>query len=58
MGRSTLHAATVAEEPRKELATYRFVREREAVGLGPFGAGAAPAPGCAKPSTAGRAELE
>jgi hypothetical protein len=41
--RSTLHAATVDEEAREELATGRFVREREAVGLGPFGAGAAPA---------------
>jgi hypothetical protein len=41
--RSTLHAATVDEEAREELATGRFLREREAVGLGPFGAGAAPA---------------
>jgi hypothetical protein len=41
--RSTLHAATVDEEAREELATGRFVREREAVGLGPFG-GAAEAP--------------
>jgi hypothetical protein len=40
--RSTLHAATVDEEAREELVTGRFVREREAVGLGPFGAGAAP----------------
>ncbi|MEA2400017.1 MAG: hypothetical protein QOK00_420 [Thermoleophilaceae bacterium] len=42
--RSTLHAAAVDEEAREELARGRFVREREAVGLGPFGAGAAPAP--------------
>jgi hypothetical protein len=35
--RSTLHAAAVDEEAREELATGRFVREREAVGLGPFG---------------------
>jgi hypothetical protein len=41
--RSTLHAASVDEEAREELAKGRFVREREAVGLGPFGAGAAPA---------------
>ena len=43
--RSTLHAATVDEEAREELARGRFVREREAVGLGPFGAGAAPPAG-------------
>jgi hypothetical protein len=36
--RSTLHAAAVDEEAREELAKGRFVREREAVGLGPFGA--------------------
>jgi hypothetical protein len=42
--RSTLHAATVDEEAREELAKGRFVREREAVGLGPFGAGAVAAP--------------
>jgi hypothetical protein len=36
--RSTLHAATVDEEAREELSNGRFVREREAVGLGPFGA--------------------
>ena len=43
--RSTLHAAAVDEEAREELATGRFVREREAVGLGPFGAAAvAPRP--------------
>jgi hypothetical protein len=41
--RSTLHAASVDEEAREELTRGRFVREREAVGLGPFGAGAAPA---------------
>jgi hypothetical protein len=40
--RATLHAATVDEAAREELAKGRFVREREAVGLGPFGAGAAP----------------
>ena len=34
--RSTLHAAAVDEEAREELAKGRFVREREAVGLGPF----------------------
>jgi hypothetical protein len=34
--RATLHAAAVQEEAREELATGRFVREREAVGLGPF----------------------
>jgi hypothetical protein len=38
--RSTLHAATVDEEAREELTRGRFVREREAAGLGPFGAGA------------------
>jgi hypothetical protein len=38
--RSTLHAAAVDEEAREELAKGRFVREREAVGLGPFGAAA------------------
>jgi hypothetical protein len=44
--RSTLHAATVDEEAREELAKGRFVREREAVGLGPFGgAPAVPARG-------------
>ena len=47
--RSTLHAATVDEEAREELARGRFVREREAAGLGPFGAAAAlPAKGRAK----------
>lgn len=35
--RSTLHAAAVDEEARTELEKGRFVREREAVGLGPFG---------------------
>jgi hypothetical protein len=38
--RSTLHAATVDEEAREELTRGRFVREREAAGLGPFGAAA------------------
>jgi hypothetical protein len=42
--RSTLHAATVDEEAREELARGRFVREREAVGLGPFGAASGVAP--------------
>jgi hypothetical protein len=48
--RSTLHAATVDEEARDQLTKGRFVREREAVGLGPFGAAApvAPARGRAK----------
>jgi len=46
--RSTLHAASVDEEAREELARGRFVREREAVGLGPFGGGAAPTPAPAK----------
>jgi hypothetical protein len=36
--RSSLHAASVDEEVREELASGRFVREREAVGLGAFGA--------------------
>lgn len=39
--RGTLHAAAVDEEARDELATGRVVRERDAVGLGPFGAAAA-----------------
>jgi hypothetical protein len=43
--RSTLHSAAVDEEAREELAAGRFVREREAVGIGPFGAGAVAAPG-------------
>jgi hypothetical protein len=34
--RATLHAAAVQEDAREELAAGRFVREREAVGLGPF----------------------
>jgi hypothetical protein len=42
--RSTLHAATVDDEARDELAKGRFVREREAVGLGPFGGGVVAAP--------------
>jgi hypothetical protein len=42
--RSTLHAAAVDEEARDELAKGRFAREREAVGLGPFGAAAPVAP--------------
>jgi hypothetical protein len=36
--RATLHAASVDAEAREELASGRFVREREAVGLGTFGA--------------------
>jgi hypothetical protein len=52
--RSTLHAAAVDEEAREELARGRFVREREAVGLGPFGAGAAPAPAKGDGAAAGR----
>jgi hypothetical protein len=58
--RSTLHAAAVDAEVREELAAGRFVREREAVGLGSFGAGgsgdapsaAPPAPRSARSSTA------
>jgi hypothetical protein len=55
--RSTLHAASVDEEAREELATGRFLREREAVGLGPFGAAppAAPAGGGTKQRERGRA---
>jgi hypothetical protein len=51
--RATLHAAAVQEEVREELAAGRFIREREAVGLGPFGselaAAAAAGPPAAKP---------
>jgi hypothetical protein len=36
--RSTLHAAAVDEEARAELEAGRFIREREAAGLGPVGA--------------------
>jgi hypothetical protein len=47
--RSTLHAAAVDEEAREELAAGRFVREREAAGLGPLGAAPAlPAKGRTK----------
>ncbi len=58
--RSTLHAAAVEEEARAELAAGRFVREREAVGLGSFGsgdaqAGEAPAPKSGRASTSARA---
>jgi hypothetical protein len=45
--RATLHAASVDAEAREELAERRFLREREAVGLGTFGttdAGVAEAP--------------
>jgi hypothetical protein len=45
--RATLHAAVVEDEVREELAAGRFVREREAVGLGlvepPSGSTTAPA---------------
>lgn len=37
--RATLHAAALDDEARAELETGRFTREREAVGLGAFGAG-------------------
>jgi hypothetical protein len=47
--RSTLHAAAVDEEAREELARGRFVREREAVGLGPFGAAAVAPPTKTRP---------
>jgi hypothetical protein len=47
--RSTLHAAAVDEEAREELTKGRFVREREAVGLGPFGAAPVAAPAKARP---------
>src|SRR5918997_3176653 len=58
--RSTLHAAAVDAEVREELAAGRFVREREAVGLGSFGSGATddapsaspPAPRSSRSSTA------
>jgi hypothetical protein len=42
--RGTLHAAALDAEVRDELAAGRVVREREAAGLGPFGAAAAAAP--------------
>jgi hypothetical protein len=41
--RATLHAAALDEEARIELETGRFTREREAVGLGAFGAAGASA---------------
>jgi hypothetical protein len=47
--RSTLRAAAVDEEAREELAKGRFVREREAVGLGPFGAEAVAPPPKTRP---------
>jgi hypothetical protein len=53
--RSTLHAASVDEEAREELVAGRFIREREAVGLGPFG-GEAPALGRAKRAAGGGAK--
>ncbi len=42
--RGTLHAAAVDEDARQELAAGRVVREREAAGLGAFGAGVAAPP--------------
>jgi hypothetical protein len=48
--RATLHAAAVDEEARAELESGRFVKEREAVGLGAFGT--APAGGAATPTRA------
>jgi hypothetical protein len=47
--RATLHAAAVEDEAREELAAGRFVREREAVGLGTFGAADPDAPPAARP---------
>jgi hypothetical protein len=47
--RATLHAAAVEEEAREELAAGRFVREREAVGLGTFGGADPDAPPAAQP---------
>lgn len=49
--RATLHAAAVQEEAREELAAGRFTREREAVGLGPFGSELAGAPAPAEPAS-------
>ena len=46
--RATLHAATVEDEARDELAAGRFVREREAIGLGAL-AGDSDAPSTARP---------
>jgi hypothetical protein len=54
--RSTLHAATVDEDARDELAAGRFVREREAVGLGPFGAAPDTAPARRRTKPASRAK--
>ncbi|HEV3377772.1 MAG TPA: hypothetical protein VG126_10900, partial [Thermoleophilaceae bacterium] len=51
--RATLHAASVDDEAREELARGRFVREREAAGLGPLGAGTT-----ATPARPGRAPGE
>jgi len=62
--RATLHAAAVQEEAREELAAGRFVREREAVGLGPFDsepagtAEAAPAERSRSPTKGGRARAK
>jgi hypothetical protein len=49
--RATLHAAALDEETRIELETGRFTREREAVGLGAFGAPGGGAPGGAPAPT-------
>jgi hypothetical protein len=58
--RATLHAAAVDDEAREELAAGRFVREREAVGLGPFGEGmpATGSPGKRAPAKRKRAPAE
>jgi hypothetical protein len=53
--RATLHAAAVDDEARDELAAGRFVREREAVGLGPFGTGV---PATEPPAERARAKPE
>jgi len=53
--RSTLHAAAVEDDAREELATGRFVRERETIGLGSFGAGALPETDAPAPKGGGAA---
>jgi hypothetical protein len=53
--RATLHAAAVQEEAREELAAGRFVREREAVGLGPFDS---EVPGMAEAAPAERSQAK
>ena len=50
--RATLHAATLDEEVREELAAGRFVREREAIGLGALGEAPAAKPRRAPPKKA------